>query len=699
MMMSLILYTLVALIYLIQLIVESLLSSPSFIFKRSISTTPTTKRESVEESNESLYPNPTDDINNNDGGETQQQHDQLLSSAMEFIHSWISVKIKDKEMLSDSLNAKSIILNHSSSLFNKENDSYALSYSLSVLVASAINLPTLSLQCILFLTQAFRVSTVELQQFVTYSLTSDSMHQISESQQQPELLIREHYTNVNSTNAIVEDETTSVSILEKLNHLQAELRLTLPNHHVVPIIVSPTSSSTLSKRDSIASMISSSSFTTNNSTTTSITSSCDDRYSQYELFNFKEDDSTIQERLNPFNATHNDVKQFKSRFYVVKSKIDATLKYDQDFKYIHKNRTLQVENAVKNIIQNCNFMESRLIQFQSEYVFSQLYKFISTFVTETEEFITKLAREKAVLDHGDLMHLESLVCNNIHLTRALSQAYSLPQTTELYDSKITELSDKSQDLFDRFKLINEAWNKDNVIKSMLADGKAILSSLELSDDSLSLHGEQFFQSVNSVQAGIYANAYKEFQSLSSELFVDALHKTTHKTLSCQERLVSAMVDSAMEDLQTFKSDLIGCTLIIQKYLSKQELKRDIDHISLWLKSFKSNLVTFSLLNGDMSPSSIAFKEELFNFQVQYDEFLLSEYNDICDYFTRYSNDMMDELYKKKNIEFDSYQAGDLNYQQLGDIYLYEEYQWFVDLQTLCDETSRSLKVLNAFYDI
>lgn len=697
MMMSLILHTLVALIYLIQLIIESLFSTTSFILKRPLSTTPVAERESIEESNESLYPNPTEDLYNDDRKETQQQDNQLSTSAMEFIHSWISVALKDKEMLSDSMNAKSIILNHSTTLFNKENDSYALSYSLSVLVASEINLPTLSLQCILFLTHAFRVSTVELQQFVKYLLTSDSTRQISEPQQHPEPLNRENYTSVDSAIIDVEDETKAVSILEKLNHLQAELRLTLPNHHVVPITVSPTTSSTLSKRDSIASMISSSSFTTNNSTMTSITSSCDDKYSQYELFNFKGDDSTIQERLNPFNATHDDVKQFKSRFYMVKSKIDATLKYDQDFKYIHKNRSLQVENAVKNIIQNCNFMETRLIQFQSEYVFLQLYKFISAFITETEELIVKLAREKAVINHDDLMQLESQVSNHIHLTRALSQAYSSSQTTELYDSKIAELSDKSQDLYDRFKLINEAWQRANVIKSILADGKAILSTLDLSDDSLSLHGEQFFQTVNSVQASIYANAHEEFQLLTSKLFIDALHKTSHKALLCQERLVSAMVDSAMEDLQAFKSDLIGCILIIQKYRSKQELKREIDHTSLWLKSFKSNLVTFTLIDGGLSPSSIAFKEELFDFQLQYDEFLLSEYNDICDYFTRYSSDMMDELYKKKNIEFDSYQADDLNYQQLGDNYLYEEYRWFVDLQTLCDETSRSLKVMNAFY--
>ncbi|CAO3607801.1 unnamed protein product [Mucor hiemalis] len=690
MMMSLILYTLVTLSYLIQLIFESLLSTTSFICKRPSATTTATEKETIEEPDESLYTNPTEGFD--DEKETIQQRDQLLSSAMEFVHSWISVTTKEEELLSNSFNAKSIVLNHSSSLFNKENNSYALAYSLSVLVASAINLPTLSLQYILFLTHAFRVSTVELQNFITCLLTFSSNNVQTIQQQQPELLKRENY-NINSTVTDVKHETTSVSILEKLNHLQAELRLTLPNH-VAPIIISPTASSTLSKRDSIASMDSSSSFTTNNSTSTSITSSCDDKDAQYEIFSFKENDSIIQERLNPFNATHDNVIAFKSRFYSVKSKIDATLKYDQGFRFIYKNRSLQVENAVKNIIQNCNFMESRLIQFQSEYVFSQLYKFISTFVVETKGFIEKLAREKTVVDHEDLMNLESRVYSNITLIRALSQAFPPHNLSTMCDSKRKELSNKSQDLLNHFTIINNAWNKINVIESILADGKTILSTLNLSDDSLYLHGKQFFQTVNFLQAKIYTNAHEEFQLLSSESFIHVLQKTSYKALSCHERLVSTMIYSVMEKLQTFKNDLIGSTIIIQKYLSKQELKRDIEHASFWLKTFKCNLVTFSLLDGCMSPTSLAFQEELFDFQVQYDRFLLSQYNDICDYFTRYSNNMMDELYKKKGIEFGSYQADDLNYQQLGDDYLYEEYQWFVQLQTLCDEISRSLKVLN-----
>lgn len=583
--------------------------------------------------------------------------DSLLNTrdqeAMETIKSWINDIKGIPELVSTFSNSKLILIElltkHRPTRLNVLLETFSFANALAALSLSAFKLPTRE-NLITILTNAISVSQNGYAcDFILLAISNISSPCYTNTD--TKLTCSAHVTSKS-----YQDERMIVSILEQINRLQAELWLTYPRNDSTHLM-SPTSSTITT---------SSSSFSTLGYSTTATSTPGND---EFKLFDFVIDD--MHERT--FDADYDDVMKFKLDFTDIKSKIQYMLIQQIS------NHSDPVRDALKLLVDNCNQMQDYLSEFESGFVFAQLCKFISGCIDETNTCFESLGKSN-VITRADLNTLEHWVSNNLHLIDCLSNIF---QHDIVYKIRLSSLFNHCHELMERFKTISSVWVRVNDIIKSIEEGNDMLNSICLTDQHLSQHYQETSCYINLIQDKIFDVTHHDLQSVVNELVVGMESRSDDHLDAC-EKTNNVMVHSAFLELQQFKSNILEFAFILEKYDNKQKLKRDIKNATSWLQTYRGHLFAYALIDCLWCPFTNATirQEGLLDFKQRFNQFTLSLYNDICSYFPLYTG--KSDYYSRRCILFES--CG-LNYQQLGDPHLVEEYKWYQDFQALCDQVS------------
>jgi hypothetical protein len=645
----------------------------------------------------------------------QYEREDLVKKSVERIQSRSTVSLNELPLS----NSKLVITELLKSPLNSSQDNGNHLKHLAVLMLASLSLP-LKAPFVELLTNSLRVSQkgllYEFILSVTSTLSDPHNYLLTLLPNEESKRLALGTSNITpsfettNTDERENNERMEVSILENLNRLQAELWIAYPssrnnttNSPTTPSM-SPTSSTDIANSSSKRSSFTSDSTTSSNgdsddtwssnSTNTTLTTTV----SQYK-FNFLLIGDLHERRLNPFDASLDDVIKFKSDFVNIRSKIEFIVS-NQPSNYSSAWST-QINHALELLANNCNRLDDVLKEFESGFMFVQLCKLIACCVKETRACFSKLA-DTVLIKREDLDELENWVFNSMHLVECVSKAFknsNIAQDGELkkiYKAELNEITFVCHEALDQFKQIYSVWTKVVDIKIAISEGTEMLENIEMGDDQLSICYTQSLSTIRDIRGKLFDVVSQDLQVLVNDV-VYGIEDTNRTGLAFYEKIKSNLVYSVFYQLQTFKNDMLASTLILEKYDSKQKLKKNIDIGKLWLEAYKANLVAFALAECTWNPltSPTIRREGLTELRDQYNKFTLTQYDTICDYFPRYSGSVISQCYTKKNITFNAYKTHGLNYQQLGDdVHLLEEYQWFQAFQGECDGVAEVLKFIS-----
>lgn len=572
--------------------------------------------------------------------------------AMETIQQWIYDLQGMPKLTTGSPKAALIELltKHRPIRLNVLLETYSFSNALAVLTLSTLNIPTKD-NFITILTNALRV----YQNGYACQFILSAISNIDACYTQPE-------KRLNCTTLVprksLQDQRSIDAALEQANRMQAELWMVYPKE---PEIMSPTSS-TITASSSFSSMDCS-------TTATSITPGNDES----NFFDFVMNDMPEW----PMDADYNDVMQSRLDFSVIKSKIQTMLDH-------HKlDSSYQLNNALQSLVENCNHMQDCLFTFESGFAFTQLCNFTTACIDESQNYLESLSKS-TVITRADLKTWEHWVSNNLHLANTLLSVF---KHDEAYKPRVKALIQHCAELKEGYLNAYTVWSNINDIKDTIQEGIDMLNSLNLTDESLSQHSEETSIYISVVLDKVYNITRHNLQTLVNKLS-GGMDSRSDDYLDAYEKVKNTMVHSAFLLLQKFKRDMLDSAFVLEKFSSKRKLEQEVERAILWLQNFRGNLFAFSLIDCLWCPFTNATirVEGLVEFKQRYAEFTLTHYNNICSYFPEYTG--KSDYYMRRRILFKS---NELNYQQLGDTHLKDEYKWFQDVQELCDQISDILE--------
>lgn len=509
-----------------------------------------------------------------------------------------------------------------------------------------------------------------------------------------------------------EQERMAVSTLESINRMHAELWITYPSSksNTLSPLISPTSSTDTAKRSSFTSSSDSNSDDTrwfssshhaSSTSNTTVTTTLNNKFNFSALMTI---DDLHKQRLNPFDASLDDVMKFQLDFIHIKSKIESLVLLATN-EHFCSPWGKQIQQAVELLVKNANGLSTGLEEFKCGYVFVQLCKMVTWSTRETNARFGKLANT-VMIEKQDLNELENWVNKSAHLTGCISKAFksSLIANKEyqeelksIYKVKLDVLTGVCDQALDHLKQIQSVWRRANDIKTSISEGVDTLNEVGLSDAQLSKTYAKSLATVRETREKLFGVVSQDLQILVNQV-ISTTSKTGAYNFTSYKKIKSNLVNSVFYQLQHFKNDLLKSTLILEKYGNKQKLKLDIENSKLWLQAYKTNLVGFALsvvCQWNPITNPLVASNAFADLKAQYDKFILNQYDMICEYFPRYSGSVIARCYTKRNITFNAYKTHGLNYQQLGDdVHLIQEYQWFQIFQGECDVVSDILKFIS-----
>ncbi|KAI7896678.1 uncharacterized protein EV154DRAFT_491822, partial [Mucor mucedo] len=584
-----------------------------------------------------------------------------VQEAMETIRQWTKDIKGMPELISESPKAVLIELltEHRPSRFHVLFDTYSFADAIAVLTLSRLRLPIRE-EFVVLLTNAIRVSDNGLTaQFI---LTAISSTESCLTEAPTKLICTTTTTTTTTTKTTNQDQRVINSALEHISHLQAEVYFSYPNE---PTLMSPTCST----------LTSSSSFSSWDASTTATSTSI---YGQDEFKSF--DMSWYDMRAPSFVETDLDsVQQFKSDFNSVKTKIEIALCH------YRSTPAPQVQEALNSLVTHCNAMQDCLLKLETEFLFTQLSQFVATCIDKAHACFVSLG-QLPVITREDLDTLDHWVSTNLHLVHCLSRLF---QQDEICKSQLATLIQQCGQLKKGYIHVKTVWDTVSRIKSAIEEGADMLDSVSLTDEHLSQHAQKTLKYLCLIQEKVSAVTYNDLQTLVNDT-ADDMKSCSDDDLDAFEKLKNTMVHSAFGQLQVFKRDMLDSISILDKFNSKQQLKEEIENAMIWLRSFRGRLFGFGLVDTLWCPFSNASirVEGLNELKHEFAQFTLTDYNKICSYFMQHGD--KGKYYRRRRILVES---NELNYQQWGDAYLQEEYDWFSALHELCEDVGHVIGFL------
>lgn len=582
-----------------------------------------------------------------------------VQEAVETIQQWTKDLKGMPELISDT--PKEILIEllteHRPSRYHVLFDTFSFADALAVMTLSILKLPIRE-EFINLLTNAIRVSENGfVAQFILSVISSSSDICLTETNKK---LICTTITTPNMTTITKQDQRAIDSTLEYINHLRAEIYFSYPKE---PALISPTCST----------LTSSSSFSSLNASTTATSIFGYDDESKFH------DESMDEIHAWSFKIDLDSVMQFKADFTSVKIKIQMALSH---YDFIP---TPQVNEALDSLITHCNAMQDRLLKFETDFIFTQLSQFVAVCIENSNNWFLSLGQRTVILKE-DLDTLNHWVSSSLHLVHRLSEFFLQDEACTL---QLTALIQQCDQLKKSYIKVKTVWDTVHHIKGAIEEGVDMLHSISLTDENLSQHARETSRYIHLIQDKVFNVTYDDLQTLVNDTVYN-MKSCSGDTLDAYEKVKSTIIHSTFSQLQVFKRDMLDTIVIVEKFNAKQKIKKDIEKGVIWLQLFRGSLLGFGLENTLWCPfNNAAIRVEgLTELKHRYAQFTLTDYNNICSYFVQHAN--KGEYYRRRRILVES---NELNYQQWGDAYLQEEYNWFNVLQELCEEVGHVLEFL------